>query len=471
RWRSTGRSCGWGSWRAKACSTTRASLPPARASSSTWTSSASPGGWHHDRAHRPGVRRPRLRRGRPCDARRPARAARARRAGAQRWRRGPARAVRRDAGGAGAGRHRHPFSAVGCALEGCGQPRVPAPLRRPAARTWLAPGQRRHHRGLRAAEGGSACAGDARTHRRRPRRRHRRHQRQGHHERAPGLHRPRRRHCRAGGLPARARMSDGPAGLPRAHGAPVLQARIRQAPEDFVVEELDAFEASGAGEHLLLTIEKRALNTAFVARRIAQWAGAPESAVGYAGIKDRHALTRQRFTVQLPGREAPPLELLAFEDAASGESLRVVQAARHSRKLPRGALAGNRFVLVLRGVSGDREAIEARLHAILARGVPNSFGGQRFGHGGGNIGKSLAMFGGRRVRREERSMLLSAARSELFNRVLAARVVADSWDRPLDGEVWMLDGSRSVFGPQPFDDSLAARLAAFDIHPTGPLWG
>lgn len=266
-------------------------------------------------------------------------------------------------------------------------------------------------------------------------------------------------------------MSDGPAGLPRAHGAPVLQARIRQAPEDFIVEELDAFEASGAGEHLLLTIGKRALNTAFVARRIAQWAGVPESAVGYAGIKDRHALTRQRFTVQLPGREAPALELLAFEDAASGESLRVLQAARHSRKLPRGALAGNRFVLVLREVVGDRGAIEARLHAILARGVPNSFGGQRFGHGGGNIGKALAMFGGRRVRREERSMLLSAARSELFNRVLAARVVADSWDRPLDGEVWMLDGSRSVFGPQPFDDGLAARLAAFDIHPTAPLWG
>src|SRR5690606_25631219 len=128
------------------------------------------------------------------------------------------------------------------------------------------------------------------------------------------------------------------AGLPRAHGAPVLQARIRQAPEDFIVEEVDAFEASGAGEHLLLTVEKRALNTAFVARRIAQWAGVAEAAVGYAGIKDRHALTRQRFTVQLPGREPPPLELLAFEDAETGEALRVLDAVRHARKLPRGAL-------------------------------------------------------------------------------------------------------------------------------------
>ncbi|MGJ4728355.1 tRNA pseudouridine(13) synthase TruD [Luteimonas sp. SDU101] len=266
-------------------------------------------------------------------------------------------------------------------------------------------------------------------------------------------------------------MSEAQEGLPRAHGAPVLQARIRQAPEDFIVEELDAFEASGAGEHLLLTVEKRALNTAFVARRIAQWAGVAEAAVGYAGIKDRHALTRQRFTVQLPGRDAPSLDQLAFQDAATGEALRVLGAVRHARKLPRGALAGNRFVLVLRDVRGEREAVESRLRAIRDRGVPNSFGGQRFGHGGGNIGKALAMFSGRRVRREERSMLLSAARSALFNRVLASRVTAGNWDQALDGEVWMLDGSRSVFGPQPFDEALAARLAAFDIHPTAPLWG
>ena len=259
--------------------------------------------------------------------------------------------------------------------------------------------------------------------------------------------------------------------LPRAHGAPVLRARMRQAPEDFVVEEVDAFEASGAGEHLLLSVEKRSLNTAFVARRIAQWAGVAESAVGYAGLKDRHALTRQRFTVQLPGREAPPLETLAFEDAASGEALRVLDARRHARKLPRGALAGNRFVLTLRAVEGDRAQVEARLRAIDGHGLPNYFGEQRFGHGGGNLGRALAMFGGRRVRREERAILLSAARSELFNRVLARRVEDGSWEQGLEGEVWMLDGSRSVFGPEPLDAGLAGRLAAFDIHPTAPLWG
>ena len=68
-------------------------------------------------------------------------------------------------------------------------------------------------------------------------------------------------------------------------------------------------------------------------------------------------------------------------------------------------------------------------------------------------------------------MLLSAARSELFNRVLSARVEAGTWDAALDGEVWMLDGSRSVFGPEPMTPGLQARLDAFDIHPSGPLWG
>ena len=261
------------------------------------------------------------------------------------------------------------------------------------------------------------------------------------------------------------------ASLPRAHGAPVLAARIRIAPEDFDVTEIDGFEASGTGEHLLLTIEKRGMNTAFVARLLAEWAGVDERAVGYAGLKDRHAVTRQRFSVQLPGREAPDTATLERDDSATGQRLRVLGQARHSRKLPRGALAGNRFVLVLRDVEGDRGAIEARLQAIAARGVPNYFGGQRFGHAGANVDKALRMFAGLRVKRDERALLLSAARSALFNRVLAARVSDGSWDRGLEGEAWMLDGSRSVFGPEPWSDALAARLEAFDIHPSAPLWG
>ncbi|WP_133499794.1 tRNA pseudouridine(13) synthase TruD [Cognatilysobacter terrigena] len=253
--------------------------------------------------------------------------------------------------------------------------------------------------------------------------------------------------------------------LPRAHGPSVLTATFRATPDDFVVEEIAGFEPTGSGEHLLLEIEKRGLNTAFAARRIAEWAGVKDVAIGYAGLKDRHAVTRQRFTVHLPGRESPDVAAL------EGASLRVLSSTRHARKLPRGALAGNRFILTLRDVDGDVGAIDERLSLIATRGVPNYFGEQRFGRAGDNVEQALAMFAGRRVRREDRSLLLSAARSELFNRVLAERVRRRCWDTPLDGEVWMLDGRRSVFGPEPFDDALAERLATFDIHPTGPLWG
>jgi len=253
--------------------------------------------------------------------------------------------------------------------------------------------------------------------------------------------------------------------LPRAHGAAVLSAAIRTAPEDFLVEEIDAFAPSGEGEHLLLTVEKRGMNTAYAAKLIAQWAGVAEMAIGHAGLKDRHAVTRQRFSVHLPRRQAPAL------DALDTAGLRVLAHAWHAKKLPRGALAGNRFALVLRDVQGDRDAIEGRLRDIAGLGVANYFGEQRFGRDGANIDNALAMFAGRRVARAQRTHLLSAARSALFNRVLAARVRGGSWNRGLEGEVWMLDGSRSVFGPEPWSEALAERLARFDIHPSAPLWG
>jgi tRNA pseudouridine13 synthase len=153
----------------------------------------------------------------------------------------------------------------------------------------------------------------------------------------------------------------------------------------------------------------------------------------------------------------------------------VLDATWHSRKLPRGALAGNRFRLLLRDVGlrpgVARDAVDARLGRIAAEGVPNYFGEQRFGRAGGNVEQARRMFGGARMRREQRGILLSAVRSELFNRVLAARVADDCWSRGIDGEVWMLAGSHSVFGPEPATAELDERVARLDIHPTGPLWG
>jgi tRNA pseudouridine13 synthase len=253
--------------------------------------------------------------------------------------------------------------------------------------------------------------------------------------------------------------------LPFAFGTPPLAARLRSTPDDFTVEEVLGYEPDGTGEHAFIQVEKRGANTDWVAREVARFAGVPAVNVGYAGLKDRHAVTRQVFTVQLPGKPEP--DWTAFPHA----EVRIASLGRHSRKIKRGALRGNRFVLVLREVTGDRAQAEQRLADVAARGVPNYFGEQRFGLGGQNVAQARAMFQGRRVDRDKRSMLLSAVRSHVFNAVLAERVRAGTWDGAMEGELWGLDGSRSWFGPEPFDDALADRLARFDIHPTGPLWG
>jgi tRNA pseudouridine13 synthase len=253
--------------------------------------------------------------------------------------------------------------------------------------------------------------------------------------------------------------------LPWAYGVPPLKARLRSEPEDFVVEEILGYDAEGTGEHALLWVEKRGANTDWVARELAKFAGVSQVAVGYAGMKDRHAVTRQTFSVQLAGKPDPDWSTFPHAE------VKVLAATRHSRKLKRGALRGNRFVLVLREVQGDREAAERVLTQIAARGVPNYYGEQRFGREGGNVAQARAMFAGRRVERDKRSFLLSAARSQIFNSVLAARVERAVWDTPLDGEIWSLSGSRSWFGPEPFSEVLAERLARADIHPSGPLWG
>jgi tRNA pseudouridine13 synthase len=260
------------------------------------------------------------------------------------------------------------------------------------------------------------------------------------------------------------------ASLPWAYGTPPLQARLRSTPEDFVVEEMLGYDADGAGEHVLLWVEKRGANTDWVARELAKFAGVPPVAVGYAGMKDRHAVTRQTFSVQLAGKPDPDWSTFPHAD------VKVLAATRHSRKLKRGALRGNRFVLVLREVQGDRSAAEQVLQQISMRGVPNYYGEQRFGREGGNVEQARAMFAGRgldgrRFDRDKRSFLLSAARSHIFNSVLAKRIERGAWDTPLDGEIWSLAGSRSWFGPEPLTEVLSERLARADIHPSGPLWG
>ena len=252
-----------------------------------------------------------------------------------------------------------------------------------------------------------------------------------------------------------------------AWGGPAGQARLRVAPEDFQVTEIPVCLPDGEGEHLWLRVRKRDSNTEWVAKQLARWAGVGPAQVSYAGLKDRHAVTEQWFSIHLPGQADPDLALL------TGDEFRVEEAARHSRKLKRGALKGNRFVLRLRDWQGDRELLEERLHHIASGGVPNYFGEQRFGHDGGNLEQARRLFAGelRKCPRHQRGLYLSAARSWLFNRIAALRVADGTWNQALPGDFLQLNGRHAGFVAEADDDALATRLKAMEVHPTGPLWG
>lgn len=252
---------------------------------------------------------------------------------------------------------------------------------------------------------------------------------------------------------------------PYAYGGPSGFGKIRTSPEDFIVEEILAFEPAGAGEHAFLQIRKTGENTEYVARQLARFADVRQRDIGFAGLKDRHAVTTQWFSVWLPGKPDP--DWTAFASA----SIEVLQATRHARKLQRGALSGNRFALTIRDWRGDQEKAHARLIAIKAAGIPNYFGEQRFGHQGRNVEQALSLFQGKKVSRELRSIYLSAARSFLFNQVLAVRIEQQTWNRPMPGEVCMLDKTHSRFKAEASDQTLARRIEAGEIHPTGALWG
>jgi len=253
---------------------------------------------------------------------------------------------------------------------------------------------------------------------------------------------------------------------PRAGGTPPAAGRLRDVPEDFRVEERLGFEADGGAAHTLLRVEKTDANTLFVARQLARAAGVRPPDVGFAGLKDRRAVALQWFSVPAKRR---PEEWSGFE----GPGFRVCEALAHSRKLRRGALAGNRFVLTVRGLTGDREGLEAALRRVAAQGVPSYFGPQRFGREGGNLAAVAAWADGAPLPRdrEQRAFWLSAARALLFNAVLATRVARGDWNRLLPGELVNLDGTGSVFLAAEVDETLRARCAAADVHPTGPLVG
>lgn len=232
--------------------------------------------------------------------------------------------------------------------------------------------------------------------------------------------------------------------FPYALGQPESSANFRVHNEDFIVHETLGFTPVGTGEHVLLQVEKTGENTAWVARQIAALAKVSERDIGYCGRKDRHAITRQWFSVYLPkGLEPDWCEL-------NSPTITVLDVTRHTQKLRRGQHQNNHFVIRLRNVTGNKEKLSQRLKLVLDNGVPNYFGEQRFGRQANNLTLAAQMLEqGIRIKdRQKKGFALSAARAYLFNLVVAARVEKNVWNTCMDGEV-----------------------ANEHLNPTAPLWG
>lgn len=246
-------------------------------------------------------------------------------------------------------------------------------------------------------------------------------------------------------------------------------ASIKNSPEDFVVEEIPLYEASGQGDHVFALVRKTGWSTPACIRRIANQLGIDSEDFGHAGMKDRHAVTTQRLSFPWPrDRELPVLEGLA------AEGIEVLALERHEHKLRVGHLIGNRFEIVLRDVDlEDRAAIESGLQRVHAEGVPNAFGPQRFGKDGDNPDRTLRWLRGEQRGPKDRrtqSLLLSSVQSMLFDKLLALRVANGTWNTVVLGDlVKTLDRGGMYESEDPEVD--AERARAGEVTATGPIFG
>ena len=249
------------------------------------------------------------------------------------------------------------------------------------------------------------------------------------------------------------------------HGKPESNGLLRSQISDFTVVEVLPFLPCGEGEHLFIHIRKTGANTLFVARELAKYFNVKEQLVSYAGLKDRFAVTEQWFGVHVPGKQEYDLDDLNIE------GVEILSHKRHNKKLRTGALSGNRFELILREVTAIK-AFTERWQKIVEQGVPNYFGEQRFGIGGGNIERALSLFAGQKIKdKKKRGIYLSAARSHIFNSVLNERIQQQRFDKVAVGDVLMLAGTQSVFHLDEVDSTIEQRFIDKDLDITATMWG
>lgn len=254
---------------------------------------------------------------------------------------------------------------------------------------------------------------------------------------------------------------------PYVYGKPTSDVDFKTQPTDFVVEEVLGFQPCGEGEHLFLYLQTDDQNTKYTVKLLTRYFGVTQRLVSYSGLKDRRGLTRQWFSIHLPGQN---IDVDASVLAEQGITL--IQQSRHNRKLRIGTHKSNRFRILLRNASNPDE-ITQRLTEIAQLGVPNYFGAQRFGHGASNIEEALHWLEKQQLphQRDLRSRVLSTLRSWSFNGYLASRVEHNSWNQWQSNDPIMLSGSQSFFKQEQWDDTLQQRLNSGDIHLGGWLPG
>jgi tRNA pseudouridine13 synthase len=244
---------------------------------------------------------------------------------------------------------------------------------------------------------------------------------------------------------------------------------IKRSPEDFVVDEIPAYDPAGVGDHVYVRFRKRGLNTDAVVRAIATAVGADVRECGVAGLKDKVAVTTQ--WISLLGRDP---ELEARVKGLTIEGVEILEVSRHGNKLRTGHLRGNRFELVVRGVEAtaidDAVAAFAR---IGEEGVPNAFGAQRFGRDGDTAIRARAWLTGKErapADRRLRRLHFSALQSAIFNAVLEARVADGTWAVPIDGDLLKKEDTGGIFLCADVQGD-RERAARGEICPTGPILG
>lgn len=250
------------------------------------------------------------------------------------------------------------------------------------------------------------------------------------------------------------------------YSKPTATGVIKEQASDFIVEEVLGFDPCGEGEHVFLFIEKTNLNTADVCKRIAKHFKLPIRQITYSGLKDKNATTRQWLSFPWPIKKV--LETHELEDAY----LKILQTSRHQKKLRIGTHKANRFQIRATQVSSMDDIVQ-RCEQIRLTGVPNYFGEQRFGRFGNNLQFAQRLFVENETIRDRKlqGLVLSAARSHLFNLLVSQRITSGNFDEIIDGDVLQLAGSKSHFIADINDAALKQRLSEKDIYLTAPMIG